>query len=94
MDSDEMLRTIARNLEYSRLDRGRHLIADLPRYGLQKNWRLEASRRLPDVRASSEGDFLDWVEKCKADPHVPFIFARGDTGTSPFGNQGRTLSIL
>ena len=49
MDSDEMLRTIARNLEYSRLDRGRHLIADLPRYGLEKNWRLEPSRRLPDV---------------------------------------------
>ncbi|CAE7837060.1 unnamed protein product [Symbiodinium sp. CCMP2592] len=49
VDTAEMLRTIARNLEYSRLDRGRHLTADLPRYGLRKNWRLEPSRRLPDV---------------------------------------------
>lgn len=49
MDSDDMLRTIARNLEYGTADRGRHLIADLPRFGLQKGWRVEPSRSLPDV---------------------------------------------
>ena len=44
-----MLRTIARNLEYSTADRGRHLITDLARFGLRKGWRLEPSRSLPDV---------------------------------------------
>ena len=51
MDSEDMLRTIARNLEYNRDARGRHLVrdVDLPQLRLRKGWRLEPSRSLPDV---------------------------------------------
>ena len=51
MDSEDMLRTIPRNLEYNRDARGRHLVrdVDLPQLRLRKGWRLEPSRSLPDV---------------------------------------------
>ena len=51
MDSEDMLRTIARNMEYNRDARGRQLVRDvhLPQLRLRKGWWLEPSRSLPDV---------------------------------------------
>ena len=65
IETDDQLRTIVRNLEYNHKRRGRILTTNLPRLGLCRGWRLEATSSLPDVgkleAAEPPLDILFWT---------------------------------